>query len=120
MSQRIMSCEMNREDATMTTKHTATPWDTQHTAGHETHGQSAVYDSNGKDIAIVYDGEANAHRIVSCVNACEGLNPDGYRGVVEALEVIGNDLIDMLPSGHPYFKSVEKARTALTLARKED
>jgi len=48
--------------------HTPGPWDTQPTAGHETHGQSAVYDANGKDIAIVYDGDANA-RLISAAPA---------------------------------------------------
>lgn len=31
---------------------------------------------------------ANAARIVSCVNGCAGLNPEAFRDVVEALDVI--------------------------------
>jgi len=39
-------------------------WQTQNTAGHDTHGQTAIYDeANGKDIAIVYDGDSHARLI---------------------------------------------------------
>ena len=31
---------------------------------------------------------ANAHRIVACVNACEGLNPEAVPGLLEALQAI--------------------------------
>jgi hypothetical protein len=42
------------------------PWESQHTAGHDTHGQTAIYaEADGKDIAIVYDGEANARLIAA-------------------------------------------------------
>ncbi len=41
-------------------KHTPEQWEAQNTAGHEIHGQAAVYDATGKDVAIVYDGEAHA------------------------------------------------------------
>ena len=47
-------------------QHTAGPWSSQGTAGHEKHGQSVVYsDTDGKDIAIVYAGEANANLIAA-------------------------------------------------------
>ena len=50
---------------TATAQHTPGPWETKGTAGHETHGQSAVYCDDGKDIAIVYDGDANARLIAA-------------------------------------------------------
>lgn len=40
-------------------------WNSSPTAGHETHGQSAVYDQNGKDVAIVYDGADHANLIAA-------------------------------------------------------
>jgi len=50
-------------------------WVAQNTAGHETHGQSAVYDeSTGQTIALVYDGKANARLIAAApelLAACE-------------------------------------------------
>lgn len=52
----------------MSTQGKATPdqWAMQHTAGHETHGQSAVYDMRtGKDVAIVYDGAKHARLIAA-------------------------------------------------------
>ena len=48
-----------------TSTHTPGPWIAKPTAGHEIHGQSAVYGPDGKDIAIVYDGAANARLIAS-------------------------------------------------------
>lgn len=43
-----------------------TKWEVSNTAGHETHGQSAVYDTvTGADIAIVYDGKRHARLIAA-------------------------------------------------------
>jgi hypothetical protein len=45
---------------------TTTTWNSQHTAGHAVHGQTAIYDeATGKDIAIVYDGDAHAKLIAA-------------------------------------------------------
>lgn len=53
----------------------AKQWYTKPTAGHETHGQSAVYDeATGRDVCIVYDGKADADLIAAApdlVKACE-------------------------------------------------
>ena len=44
-----------------TAKHAPGPWQAQNTAGYATHGQTAIYaEPSGRDIALVYDGEANA------------------------------------------------------------
>lgn len=41
-------------------------WETRPTAGHDVHGQSAVYDSEtGRDVAIVYDGAAHGDLIAA-------------------------------------------------------
>lgn len=50
-----------------------------------------LLNADGKCPAITGFGpksEANAARIVACVNALEGLNPDAVRDVVRALEQI--------------------------------
>jgi len=48
------------------TKTTPWPWRAAYTAGHETHGQSVVYaEADGKDIAVIYDGKANARLIAA-------------------------------------------------------
>lgn len=50
------------------------PWMAAPTAGHELHGQSVVYsEASGRDIAIVYDGRANAEFIARACNAYEEL-----------------------------------------------
>jgi hypothetical protein len=60
-------------------KTNATPrtWRAQPTAGHDIHGQTAVYDeATGKDIAIVYDGDAHADLIAAApelLEACQDL-----------------------------------------------
>lgn len=46
-------------------KHTPGPWTAKRTAGHETHGQCAIYDESGRIIALVFDGERNAELIAS-------------------------------------------------------
>jgi hypothetical protein len=43
----------------------AQDWSARGTGGHERHGQWAVYDSNGRDIAIVYDGAAHGPLIAA-------------------------------------------------------
>lgn len=35
----------------------------------------------------ILDYEANANRIVACVNGCEGFNPEAVKDMYEALEV---------------------------------
>ncbi len=56
---------------------------------------------------------ANAERIVACVNGCAGLNPAAYRSVVEALK----DLLPMAEALHevPPIRA-NRAKQALALA----
>jgi len=64
-------------------------------------------------------------RITATLNACEGLNPEGYRGVVEALERIRNSMPVMphpaiSPTAYDMLQCVRKiSQDALALARKE-
>ena len=58
-------------------EHTPGPWEAQNTAGHDTHGQTAVYDAAGKDVAIVYDGAANAKLMAASPRMLEAL-----RGII--------------------------------------
>jgi hypothetical protein len=44
---------------------TTTEWNAKPTAGHEKHGQSAVWNEEGKTIAIVYDGDSHANLIAA-------------------------------------------------------
>ena len=59
------------------TKHTPGPWTATPTAGHETHGQSVVYaEADGKDVAVIYDGKANARLIAAApelLAACKAI-----------------------------------------------
>lgn len=48
-------------------------WYARGTAGHEAHGQWAVYDSEGKAIAIVCDGPKHAHLLAAAPALLEAL-----------------------------------------------
>ena len=58
---------------TKVTQHTPGPWEAQDTAGHDIHGQTAIYDAGGKDVAIVYDGDANARLIAAAPDLLKAL-----------------------------------------------
>lgn len=68
------------------------PWQSQPTAGHNIHGQTAIYSEadGAKDIAIVYDGEANAQLIASAPELVEAL-----RAVVRCLELVDSSEADV-------------------------
>lgn len=61
-------------------------WHTRGTAGHDTHGQSAVYDESGKDIAIVYDGKAHGALLAAA--------PAMDSAIKQAMTQIGEWLIE--------------------------
>lgn len=51
-------------------------WTARGTAGHESHGQWAVYDDAGKDVAIVYDGPRDGNLIAAApqlLEACKAI-----------------------------------------------
>lgn len=51
-----------------------TMWSHQPTAGHETHGQSAIYDdATGKTVAIVYDGDKHAPTLAAAPDLLEAV-----------------------------------------------
>ncbi len=70
-------------------------WYCKPTAGHEIHGQSAVYSEDGKDIAIVYDGKAHGDLIAAAPALLAALGdilqtaesrPDGDRAALDGIE----------------------------------
>lgn len=71
-------------------KHTQGQWTAAGTAGHKTHGQSAVYDESGKDIAIVYDGEANACLIAASPSMYEYVKCQAEGGCKHAKTIIAS------------------------------
>ena len=81
----------------MTTKHTSGPWQVAYYAGGDGNGgyASSHYTIQKGEKKIVKtinavateEDEANAARIVSCVNACEGINPDAAPDMLEALKL---------------------------------
>jgi hypothetical protein len=86
------------------------PWESQHTAGHDAHGHTAVYATDGRDVALVYDGDANARLIAAA--------PELYSALeycFDRLEVLEDaDEATALDLG-----ALRAAREALTKARGE-
>lgn len=91
------------------TNHASTPYRAQGTAGHDLHGQAAIYGEDGKSIALVYDGEANAEFIVTACNSFEAVR-DALSDCVECLTRL-NDA-----EGAYRVTCLTQARAALDLA----
>ena len=80
------------------TKHTPEPWTTNGARKASNFGQYEAFITGPEvaRVATVQGGnvdtrestEANAARIVACVNACAGLNPEAVPGLVKALKRI--------------------------------
>ena len=75
--------------------HTPGPWMPDESSGicnvTGSHGRSICstggYQNNAEDVRNVRaENEANAARIVACVNACEGINPEAVPDMLAALE----------------------------------
>jgi hypothetical protein len=68
------------------TQHTPEPWELTRHATPDYAPQCGIYsEDHPADFAIV-KGEANARRIVACVNACKGINPEAVPDLLEALQ----------------------------------
>jgi hypothetical protein len=87
----------------MTAQHTAGPWTIREVGP----ARRFVIESNGREVAITYagdaEGDANAARIVACVNALEpcstlSVNREDYRAICDALSNLNNVLIRV--TGH--------------------
>ena len=65
--------------------------------------------------------DANAERIVACVNACEGINPEAVPEMLEALKKIAEANIDS-HGGHAYVHSlvIAIAEQAIVKAESEE
>lgn len=68
-------------------------------------------------------GEANAARIIACVNACKGIDPESIQDMRDALESIERDCRDWLDgklnasAAGEFHKFANRATAALTKAR---
>lgn len=75
-------------------RHTPEPWTTAHPhldlTGHVWRDGRLVAGCCGHqdntDAGVEIENNANADRIVACVNALDGMNPEGVVGMVEALK----------------------------------
>lgn len=68
-----------------TTKHTPGPWQ----VGLSKHGHCAIAPGLSPMPAVfTARNEANAARIVACVNACEGINPEAVPEILDVMRRI--------------------------------
>ena len=56
--------------------------------------------------------KANAHRIVACVNACKGINPEAVPDLLEALKMLYNDC--MASDFNEHWESYKLAEAAIS------
>jgi len=68
---------------TTETTHTPEPWYDSSTGNHQ---GLVLSEGDGQSVAVTYQGPADAARIVACVNACKGLNPEAVPEMLAALE----------------------------------
>ena len=91
------------------TEHTPGPWRAwQYSAANVFWYVDELDNEDGfGNLAVCYQGnqEANAARIVECVNACEGLNPTAIKDVVAALRRAEKVLIDI--ANNAYLEGLE-------------
>lgn len=73
-------------------KHTPEPWALRHDPMNP---NPRIFGSDGSLVVIISEGrafakqtEANAARIVACVNSCKGINPEAVPELLEALRRI--------------------------------
>jgi hypothetical protein len=108
----------------MNTQHTPGPWEVRFN-GHKQR-RIATTSTPNRHIAdvvpVTYDYEraeatmeANAQRIVACVNACEGINPEAVPELLESLDALIM-IIDRTNPAWRDMRAVEKARAAITKA----
>lgn len=71
-----------------TPTHTPEPWSTNGRIIESEDGEPIVKLLRPVGIIHIPEAEANARRIVSCVNACKGINPEAVPQLVEALSEI--------------------------------
>ena len=109
----------------MKTKHTSGPWQVAYYAGGDGNGgyASSHYTIQKGEKKIVKTinavateaDEANAARIASCVNACEGINPDAVPDMLEALKellAMGQDgIIQRNETGKPTWSILDAIKT---------
>lgn len=77
--------------------HTAGEISVSNTAGHERHGQSALTDTRGRDVAIVYGVEAgDAERLAACWNAMIGFDLATVERIGRSLQRHNGDEINSL------------------------
>lgn len=102
------------------TKHTPGPWTAKANPNDWGWDFPNVQDAkNCRPICHVPDwdkpeGEANWARIVACVNACEGINPEAVPDMLAALEATQKVLAEQWVQHHPLNNQI---RAAIAKAR---
>lgn len=87
--------------------------------GSAPHYQGEVYDENtGNTVAVTYNdkGGHKAQRIVACVNACDGINPEAVPDLLAALLEIAAENEDGLTDQDELIRCADIARAAIAKA----
>jgi hypothetical protein len=110
-------------------KHTQEPWETaerriierpvrvmEHFAIAPQHGPTFAFLPAGRESSRTIQS-ANAERIVACVNALAGKNPDAIADVVVALAWLVEQVAEPIHEHSDYARRYEQARAALAKLR---
>lgn len=108
-------------------KHTKEPWKIVGESGNE--GEAHTIEAAERTIAwtantfiedslydleeITEEDKANEERIVKCVNACEGLNPDGIAGIIDTCRRIAALNRESMAFGPRIQEALERALDAV-------
>ena len=77
---------------------------------------------SGDPTSKPWDEEANAQRIVDCVNACEGINPKAVQDLLEALAKLTACLSngrELFEDSHPIQEAIHIAGLAICKAKEQ-
>ena len=97
-------------------KHTKEPWlwdDEPPTWLVNSEGLAVIDDFDDSNGVVCND--ADKQRIVDCVNACAGINPEAVPKMLESLK----DLLIVIDDAGIWHKAVDEAEEAIALAGKE-
>ena len=104
--------------------HTREPWHIEYecnifSENHRLVASAGGYQTNAENDRHRLENEANARRIVACVNACEGINPEAVPDLLAACELCLEWMDDVCGIQSPYEEVTIEIKAAIAKAKGE-